>query len=381
MSLQEFQARLGVPLNKSTHPDDFEAIRKETDAQGSDIVDHLPDLSAHPQAMGGKVEEYRNAINKGAPLMRTTPAALHGQTAKILYKVHSAVNLPAGKEVLVKPYHEKIHHKAKYWQGHQIAGWSEMSNQSLWHAAGMGDMHQEAHVSEHDMGPGLDKHPALVVHMEPDADYVEGLHTLDYSPKMGSDAVKVGVMDFLTNNLDRHGHNLLVRPQNAVDSSGIPRASRLLGIDHTRSFQYHAAHKGVPSHIDDYFLGPITIPEETRTAKNAEGKSVDSLLPYLQSDAMSKISEVAMGSGDPAIHNPTHYLKVIEQWWPEVRNRVINAFHDRLLSIKEPRMKQHLLENFKTRTEKLDDIAARADWYKSSAKISDLDVPLKVWDR
>jgi Phosphatidylinositol 3- and 4-kinase len=381
MSLQDFQRRMSTALVKSTSPDDFSAIRKETDPSGADVVDHTADLKAHPPAMGLKVEAYRKAVGHGSPLMRVTPKALDGVSAKVVYKVHSANNLPNGKMVLVKPYHEKLHPKAKYWQAHPINGWAEMTNQALYHAAGMGDSHQEVHVSEHDMGPGFDKHPAIVVHMDPQADYVEHLHPMDFDPKMGVEAAKIGVMDFLSNNLDRHRHNLLVRTDGATNSSGMPFSAKLLAIDHGRSFQYHASHKGIPSHVDDFFLGPMTVPEDMRAAKNAEGKTLDNLLPYMQSDALKSVSEAAQGSGNKAIHDATHFLRIIEQWWPDVRDRVISTFGDRLNSIKEPKMKQHLLENFQARVEKLDDIAARADWYKSNARIHDLDVPLKVWDR
>jgi len=382
MSLQAFQKRLGIPLAKSTTPEDFSAIRKETDTTGADAVDHTPDLKAHPPGLGTRVEEYRKAIAHASPLMRVTPSKLQGQTAKVLYKVHSATNLPVGKTVLVKPYHEKLHHKAKYWQNHPIQGWAEMTNQSLYHSAGLGQAHQDVHVSEHDMGPGFEKHPALVIHMEPGTDYVhEGLHPFDYTPKIGSDAAKIGIMDFLTNNLDRHRHNLLVRPHDSVDMHGVPHSSKLVAIDHSRSFQYHAAHKGIPSHVDDMFLGPMTVPEDIRSTKNAEGKSVDNLLPYLQSDAMGAVSGIAMGAGQPNIDHPKHFLAVIEQWWPAVRDRVLSTFGDRLRGIKEPRMKEHLMSNFMARVEKLDDIAARADWYGTEGKVKDLDVPLKVWDR
>jgi hypothetical protein len=331
--------------------------------------------------MDGKVEEYRKAIAHGAPVMRTLPGPLQGQTAKMLYKIHSATNLPNGKEVLVKPYHEATNENAKFWMGHPIAGWAEMTNQSLWHAANMGAMHQEVHVSEHDMGPGLDKHPALVIHIEPDTDYVSGLHPLTFDRSMATDGVKIGVMDFLSNNLDRHRHNLLVRQPNAVDSTGIPYRSRLLAIDHTRNFQYHAAHKGAPSHVEDRFLENPTVPQSIRDANNAMAKTTDSLLTYLQSDALRHISESAKGFGEPPVHHPPHFLHVIEQWWPEVRNRVIAAFGDRLEGIREPRMKSHLLENFKMRVEKLDDMAARPDWYLDTARLEDAQVPLKVWDR
>lgn len=381
MSLKKFLERMGQPLAKSVHPDDFTAFREEHAKNGPDVVNHIEELKSHPPDLQPKVEEYRKAISGDANLMRISPTTLHGVSPKNVYRMSNSTNLPAGDMLLVKPYHEALHPKTKFWMRHPIQGWAEMTNQHLWHAAGMGDMHQRVHVSEHNMGPGFEKNPAVVVHTEPDTDYVENLDYKDFDESMADDAAKIGVMDFLSNNIDRHRRNLLFRKQGALNAKGAPYASRLLAIDHGRSFQYHAAHKGVPEHIEDPFLGMIPVEKEVRDSHNKLAKETDNLIPYLRSDALMKINGLGREFGLNAIYSGRRIPTLINRWWPSVRDNVIAAFVDRLRLIKEPRMKEHLFDNFKERVAKLDDIATRADWYANNAKMPHMDVPLKVWDR
>lgn len=381
--LKSFMERMGTPLAKAVHPDDFAGILNETDPKGADVVDHLADLEAHPSRHKGQVEHYRKTIAGEAPIIRTTPEKLRGVSAKSVYSLPKAGSLTNPDKVLVKPYHEKLNPRAEYWQKHPIQGWAEMTNQALWHAADVGHLHQKVHVSEHDMGPGFAKHPAVVIHMDPRAKPVAYLpgDPNAYDDSMYGDAFKIGVMDFLTNNMDRHRENLLYFPEGTKDENGVPLRSRLLAIDHGRNFQYHASHKGAPKFEHDPLIGTFPIPEEDQKQINLEGKTVDSPLFYLDSDALRHVSGMSAYGGSPPLTAPRVFVKNIVSWWPQVREQVVRTMALRLRNLREPRMRDHVWNNFIERVKKLDDIAARPDFYLKEARGQDLDVPLHVWNR
>lgn len=381
MDLETFSKRLGTPLKKAVHGDDFAGIRNETTPLGEHVVDHTADLEAHPRPHSVAVARYRDAIHQKAPLMRATPHNLTGVSAKALFHLPVADKLPTPTGVLVKPYHEGIHERTKYWMAHPIQGWAEMTNQALWHAADMGHMHQRVHVSEHDMGPGFEKHPALVVHMEPNVRFLGDMIPGDYEPGMQSDALKIGLMDFLSNNIDRHRHNLLLTDKGSRDVYGFPRNSRFLAIDHGRSFQYHAAHKGAPKFIKDDFLGTLPIPEEERKQTDLAGKQQDNMLHYLQSDGIRQATQYARMHGMPSMLAAKTIVPLVGSWWPKVRDRVIDTMYRRVESLKEMRMRQHILHNFGARVNLLDDIAARPNYFLNEATAKDLKVPLHIFER
>jgi hypothetical protein len=345
-----------------------------------DAVDHTFDLDAHPRTHNPAVAVYREALSGATPLMRAGPTTLHGQTPKVMYKVPRADSLPNGDMFMVKPYHEAVPEKASFWQTHPIQGWAEMTSQSLWHAADVGHLHQAVHVSEHDMGPGFDKHPGLVVHMAPHADWVQNMDPNEYDERMHADAFKMGIMDFLSNNLDRHTANLLVFPKGSVDEYGIPRKSKLMSIDHGRSFQYHASHKGVPAKAHNVFGDLETVPQEKRDEGNAWGKQFDNLTGYFHSRAFEKLGQAARLHGYPPFHSPD-LIPAVTGWWPRVRDQVVATMASRLSGLKEPRMKEHVWNNFSERVKKLDDISSRPEWYEQHGVMQDYQVPLHVWNR
>ena len=234
-----------------------------------------------------------------------------------------ADKMPHGDSVLVKPYHEAVDNRAKYWQKHLIQGWAEMSNQNLWHAAGMGHIHQRVHLAEHNMGPGWEKHPAVVIHAHPEANFVSDMHPRDYDDTMHDDAPKIAAMDFLTNNLDRHPHNLMVLPEMATEEDGSPVSSRLLAIDHGRSFQYQASHKGIPEFYEDEVYGKQPVDPEFRARKNKEGKEKDSLLNYLESSDMGALDSYGELQGVPSVASPHGFMPGFTDWWPGVRHSVV----------------------------------------------------------
>lgn len=384
-NFNKFRMRLmekgGAPLVKALDPQDFSTLLLETNPNGGEVVDHTKELSAHPPHMNPKVEHYRNAISGQAPLMRHAPLTLTGVTAKAVFALPHSGNMSSPDRAIVKPYHEAINPRAKFWQHHPIQGWAEMTNQSLWHAADMGHMHQNVHVSEHSMGPGHEKEPGVVIHMAPDADFVYRMGPRQYEPSMHDELPKIAAMDFLTNNMDRHQANLMFLPHGAVDHNGQPVRSRLLAIDHGRSFQYHASNKGAPKQIKDPLLGTIAVDEDIRNAFEREGKTNDNLLNYASAKGIQEVAQLGHMFGKRNLMSPEGLIPILEKWWPQVRDRVVQTMEQRIENLREPRMQEHIRKNFMERVKLLDNIANNPDYYKYQARVKDLEVPLHIWNR
>jgi hypothetical protein len=307
--------------------------------------------------------------------------SLTGVTSKAVFTLPSADKLPANEKVIVKPYHERLNAKADFWQHHPIQGWAEMTNQSLWHAAGMGHMHQKVHVSEHAMGPFHPQEPGLAIHMHPNADLIGRIRPADYSIDMHDDLPKIAAMDFLSNNLDRHEANLMFLPKGTKDENGQPLQSRLLAIDHGRSFQYHASNKGAPSKIHDPLLGSVTPDPDIVREFNTEGKTGDNFLNYVQSRALNHVGELGEMFGRKSLKSGEGIFPPIAKWWPTVRNQVVHTMNQRIMGLREPRMQEHIQRNFTERVKLLDNIARNPDWYTWLSREKDLRVPLHIWDR
>jgi len=393
MDLQNFQKRMAerqlIPLFKAVESGDFTGIVNEISKDGPAVVDHTPDLSAHPPSHNARVDHYRKAISGSMPVMKRTPGGIVGVTSKAVYTLPTADNMASPDKAIVKPYHEQLHPKVKFWQHHPIQGWAEMTNQSLWHAADLGHIHQNVHVSEHPMGPGHDKEPALVIHMEPQTDFVQHLTPAEHSDDMHRDLPKIVAMDFLTNNLDRHPANLLFKPKPSglsglrrfFDRTPRPPESRFVAIDHSRSFQYHSSNKGAPEFVMDPFHGRVAVPAADRQARETEGKTKDNLLNYANAGAFRAVDEIGSMFGHAPVNTQKGLIGGIANWWPNVKDRVVATLERRLDGLREPRMKEHIRKNFLERVQMLDKISHNPDWYTYLSKPADLEIPMHVWDR
>ena len=380
-----------LPLAKATLPEQFKGIVKASDCRGASTVDHKAQVQAHPPQLAPAVEHYQEQILDSPRVYRKKPAAGNGISSKMVFetkvdapepskpklvwqgdlfqdKTGGRVNEPpsrmAGK-FMVKPYHEKIVRAVTSWQRFLIQGWAEMTNQALFHAAGIGHLHQAVHVAEHDMGTGRPE-PALVVHMDPD------FCTLMERVQKGSlltaqfQAAQIGLMDFLGNNLDRHFGNILVHRTDP----------KLLAIDHSRNFQYCNNH-------------------EFKWRKRAE---MNSLFPRQQA-MYDHFGHYLMGLGRTALNdlidNPfqhaggravtaagrvqaqTAFLYGIGQplmdWWKTASGPVRSTMYAQLEAIKDPAVKAHVRRNFDARADWLDERTRFSldnyslDWYDDAA--------------
>jgi hypothetical protein len=201
-------------------------------------------LKAYPKANQEQVDYFNNNL-----LNTSEPQSVQGHTYGGLEK--KAVygdNHTGSHRYMVKQFNsDKLsdHMNRGAYEGlAPLGGLNEMMSQSLYHAGGIGNLHQKVHIAEHPTLTGK-KVPALVIHMEPESNtYNETrvANTMDRERGIGSIAPifnkpehqealrKIGLMDYLTHNVDRHGQNILVTKEGAP-----------LAIDHGLSFSGHHA--------------------------------------------------------------------------------------------------------------------------------------------
>jgi hypothetical protein len=207
----------------------------------------------------------------------------------------AAVATPVGR-FLIKPYFEthKLH------MPRPVGGWAEMTSQALYHAAGVGHLHQQVHVQHAPDADGRE-HPFIAIKVAPQHEEIDDRHKLsgnkEYHPEAAADARKISVLDFLSGNTDRHGSNLMVGPE-----------GRPLAIDHGLAFQYHP--RSVMRCVAQYHVNATSLIDPT-------------LDPEAWGDTMS--------------------------WWRDHGERVAETFRDRIGLIKDPKIRDHIETNFNAR--------------------------------
>ncbi|NDD55180.1 hypothetical protein EBZ39_15175, partial [bacterium] len=224
LALKSEQDVWGMPIEKAIDPKEFKSIVRASTPEGKNHVDHTLHLNEHPEEHRDWVSGYRNEILGSPKSYKKLKKAQDGITKKVIL----TQNTPAGdtEKFMVKPYHERVIKRTQGWQKFPIQGWAEMTNQALYHAGDIGHLHQKVHVSEHNMVVHLEKGFQPVQNKRAELESLQ--LSRHFSHKTQQDALKIGLMDFLTNNLDRHGGNLMVSDNN----------EDLKAIDHSRSFQY-----------------------------------------------------------------------------------------------------------------------------------------------
>lgn len=351
-------------LTKSISPDDFKGFVRGIDPSARSAVDenfHLED-KIHP----GPRSKYEADVLGGVAVSRRAPGRKDGISKKLVYKLNP-ISGQAPQNVLVKPYHEKIDRRCRFWMHHPVQGWAEMANQSLYHAAKIGHLHQTVHVSKHNMGSGMEQEPALVVHMTPHSEFVENMGPRDYDPAMHNDLAKIAAMDFLTHNMDRHPHNLLFTPRGVTNQDGSPRMSRLLAIDHGRSFQYKSSVKGIPTRDQ---LGRLIPPEHRPDPK------VDNLRRYLGAWGIRAVDRYNFST---PIDSPNGFIEPLKEWWPDVRDDVVKAMQNQLAAVKDPDIRNHIEANFLARANFLDKLMLHND--PDNMMNEDLEIPIIPFKR
>lgn len=193
-------------------------------------------MMAHPPGIQSSVDHFENNINKHQNLIKP----LHSSESQrgISPKAHYEHE---GKGYIVKPAIEPYS---------KLAGWGELTSQAIYHAAGIGHLHQKSHAFVGNTLENKDNQPphGIAIHMEPGAmtmmDAMGGHKGTDPSkfketkpsegkdpgrahltmtdPKHQQSLKQIGLMDYLLSNPDRHGNNLLIKPDGqpvAIDNA------------------------------------------------------------------------------------------------------------------------------------------------------------------
>lgn len=235
-----------------------------------------------------------------------------GLSPKAIYEVNvDGHHTP--QKLMVKPYAESRH---------PLSGWSELTNQALYHAANIGHLHQSAFVAPH--GDGKTMVPGVVIHIE-NAKTLHNVPLSDHHPENFRDCHRIALMDFLSDNPDRHTSNIMVR-------NG---SRRLLAIDHGLNFNYPRNGAALSRHAYEV---PAYLGETTSYDDPAHPGMVDAL-----------------------------------KWWGEVGPDVRHAFKKRLELLNDEQSERdlisgrtnkehlaHIASGFKSRADHLDLLAAKA---------------------
>lgn len=209
---------------------------------------------------------------------------------KVIYKV-------GDHNLMVKPYQE---------EDNPMSGFAESTSHELYHAAGLGHLHQPSFVTKH----GQDKYeiPAIAIKLDQEAQPVHLnplAETRKLNPALDDEARKISLMDFVTGNRDRHAGNLMVQ-----------KDGHLLAIDHARAFEAQ----------------PMSLAQ----AANKNG-----------------IGVVTGGLGQ----HQNAYKELVQNWWPTVSDKVKASFNARAENIKHPVFKRRATEAFNKRVGWLDKAA------------------------
>lgn len=308
----------------------------------------LPGASAPARRTPKALQEQRTAmwqqVLKDIPSIRSKlDNPKHAQTNVIWRGVLNEMGIPSGGGTEAWAKHHDVYHerlkaagydplidtepmpnpeytpeKSKAVDEAQSAEWNKRMK-----AAGI---HWEEHEGAAKPPPGPSKMaPALVIHMQPDVGGVRYMTPKNFSPEEKAQGRQIGLMDFLTNNLDRHETNLLYDHANA----------KMLAIDHSRSFQYKTRDKGIPA---------------TQAKDDALGN-------YLRGTAIGKVIGTKTYGDKDALNQWNEDWGNTFEWWKQNAPAIKKTMTERLQMVKDRAVRAHIQRNFDARAHLLDDMA------------------------
>jgi len=256
---------------------------------GSSVVDDV----GHLNYFNSSHKDYKKKVLDHPEI---APADKHnpdlGVSPKLIHTIPSN-NDDHDTKYMAKPYHAPVERWAAKWSKHPIKGWASLTTNKLFHAADMGDLVEE-------LGGHIHKGVPLVVSkFNPEAQdtYLD--------PRLNmKDMAKIGIMDFITNNQDRHRGNMM-----HINSTP-------LAIDHERNFNYFEPKPG-------FAPGNIT-PQHALNQFDAS------------------ITRDIRSNGD--IINDD-----LVDWWQKTGHNIKNEMQKNLKFIKDPKVKSHIEDNFNKR--------------------------------
>lgn len=296
-------------LGKALHEDDVPFIRQDDPASPEKVPvynwrEHLKEhlKPALASIIGPRFAQFNKQVLHSREVVRPhlNKDDAGGTVEKLVYR-H-----PDGIKSMVKPASNA---------NSRIAGFAEVAMQSLYHAGGIGRLHQKVHLAGAPVGD--QEHPMVVVHMEPGdtlGDVMKDIHSPDFgrwhaNPENLFDLERVNLMDFVTDNEDRHVDNLMLRKQ-----KGARHTWPLMAIDHGYAFRFRR--------------GPVWS-QHTRSA-------TQQVLPK-EANGVDGISPRALA------------------WWKEAAPKIREEFLKHVA----------LIDHKRTRERVRDEVLARMDWLSS----------------
>jgi hypothetical protein len=308
---------LGVGLAKAVPAPEVDAMHGKTHPHDPQAppTDHHAEPSWERKQHRAVFDDLRASLAHPDNTVEDRSEGVTGVSPKVVMK-------GAQHSFLLKPYHED--HR-QYGTRHPKLGWSEMTNQALYHAAGIGRLHQKVSVvfARGSAGPV----PMLAVHLDPEADHEQSFRV---SATAREDLRRIAVMDFLSQNTDRHPGNLMMA------------RGRPLAIDNAMSYDY-----GTGRHWRTY----------------------TSLYDQYQNSALAG-EDQERGPGD---------VKRTMAWWSKAAPEVKRVFEARLGMIRDPREREHVRRGFNAR---YDHLLRAASWGREDSFLKDhVDPPIEPEDR
>jgi len=305
-------------------------------------------MKSHPAAVNPGVRHFEIAINKhGSPVAPVaSQKEMQGIQEKAMYSHNS-------KNYIVKPANEKAT---------SLGAWNELTSQAMYHAGGIGHLHQKVHATVGRTNANRQEPAhALAIHAEPDSmtffdaygwtqRHENGKETIHPSKDrmradnllrnkdLGRNMGLIGVMDYLTSNPDRHGHNIILK------RDGSP-----IAIDHSRSFwgdRKHALGNEYEGELGDYE------PLHTSDAKY-QNQYVDTWENHQNDSAAPSLGVVDNGTLD---------------WWNNNKGAILDKLKEHLNMLPDPEMRQRMMNSYMVRHNRLEGLLKQHIYKGGQAK-------------
>lgn len=251
---------------------------------------HIKDFSErNPEAQASHAPYVENVLHS-EKTVKPLPHKDMGLAEKAIH-VDPVTNYTS----MIKPYFESPFDS----YSKPIKGWSTLTTKDLFNSAGMG------HLSEDVTGHIHNGVPVTIHKFDPNMKDMQH-HILNEGWQKNAqvnanpeDVGKIAIMDFLTNNQDRHGGNIIY-------SGG--ESPQVKAIDHERLYHYNNG---------------IGLKPSTSVA--------NSVLHRFLPDNYQNSKDLHQN---------------LAKWWNEHSDSIQNSFNNSLKYIKDPKIKRHIAQNF-----------------------------------
>jgi hypothetical protein len=311
-------------LSKAVTEKDWNRIGKANNSDAQLLVGHSAHMKDFPVN-----KKYEKLLKDPKQIKGLGRNMTSGISAKMVHAIPKS-GVPGDEDkFMAKPYHKKIESATKGWVKKPIMGWATIATKALFNAGKIGHLAEDVAVHEHEGTP-------LTVHK-----FAQGYQDMTSSSSSNLvrhvnplDAQQIGVIDFLTNNVDRHYGNLMVGRDDRGDAT---HENKLLAIDHERNFQYAKSL------------------QESKPFRNIESK-YDSPLAHIRESALKHASRHFDGYHE------------LQDWWTNNKSDIQTEFAKHVQHIKDPSLREHISTNFHNRWNAMNDWAANLEdpWDKES---------------